>query len=98
MSTGWVKIVLTEPRYRARLLLPLSCGCVESRNQWRKPQVVRFPDYMAAYEDKTSIWHRWFAWHPVRFNGEYRWLCYVERKATWVEDGDGTRAAIWNYR
>ena len=29
----------------------------------------------------TSVWHRWFAWHPVTVENTFVWLSYVERKA-----------------
>lgn len=34
------------------------------------------------------VWHRWFAWHPVRIGiNEYAWLETVERKAARVIKG-----------
>lgn len=32
--------------------------------------------------NKLQQWHRWFAWHPVRLNGECVWLETVERRMT----------------
>jgi len=26
------------------------------------------------------VWHRWFAWKPVKADGKWRWLCTVGRK------------------
>ncbi|MDR5008266.1 hypothetical protein RGK87_04490 [Agrobacterium fabacearum] len=32
--------------------------------------------------DRFCVWHRWFAWFPVRVSsGECVWLEYVERRA-----------------
>lgn len=38
-------------------------------------------------------WHQWFAWHPVRINGQWVWLETVERKfdCGWASDW-------WDYR
>lgn len=31
--------------------------------------------------DQTA-WHEWFAWYPVKYDGEYMWLRLVERCLT----------------
>ena len=38
-------------------------------------------------------WHRWFAWRPITFDGNWHWLCYLERKMDY--DGWGT---FYKYR
>ncbi|TCQ79984.1 hypothetical protein EDF68_10329 [Ochrobactrum sp. BH3] len=37
---------------------------------------------------KWCVWHKWFAWHPVRVGrSDCRWLETVERKAQYVSVG-----------
>ena len=45
--------------------------------------------------DPKLHWHRWFAWHPVHFRTESRWLTVVERR--W-DRGEQTGEAKWQYR
>lgn len=33
-------------------------------------------------DKRKAKWHKWFAWHPVRIDGDAVWLEYVERKHT----------------
>ena len=45
---------------------------------------MRF-DYGPTREEvrrELSLWHRWFAWHPVRISSSHEgvWLEWVERK------------------
>jgi hypothetical protein len=44
-------------------------------------------------------WHRWYAWHPVRYDGTttWVWLEYVERKSVREHDYDGDYI-WWEYR
>jgi hypothetical protein len=36
-------------------------------------------------------WQRWFAWHPVKIHGRWRWLTYVAR------DQYANKPARYNY-
>lgn len=29
---------------------------------------------------KNEEWHKWFAWYPIKYAGEFYWLCYVWRR------------------
>lgn len=41
-----------------------------------------------AARDVFCVWHRWFAWFPVRIaHGDCRWLEFVERRAQFVVEG-----------
>lgn len=46
---------------------------------------------------RLDIWHRWFAWHPVRAGEEVVWLEDVERKGELMYDSLSTYWA-WEYR
>lgn len=42
---------------------------------------ARYATYIEARRAKLTVWHRWFAWYPVRISeSECRWLEYVERR------------------
>lgn len=38
-------------------------------------------------------WHSWFAWHPVRCEGEGVWFEWIERMDQWTPIGH-----FWKYR
>lgn len=49
---------------------------------------------------KITSWHLWWAWHPVLVDEatqEYRWLEYVEAKATY-HSGGLWPTWTWEYR
>lgn len=35
-----------------------------------------------------SVWHRWFAWHPVCTENAWVWLEYVERRVMYYTYDD----------
>ncbi len=37
-------------------------------------------------KDKLMVWHKWFAWRPIKINGTTVWLETVYRKGTWRND------------
>lgn len=44
----------------------------------------------------SRIWHRWFAWYPVKVGqSEFRWLEAVERKNL---AQDSSQPKLWRYR
>lgn len=43
---------------------------------------------------EKSHWHKWFAWHPVCFNG----LTVIERRAIVLSLPYGQDSIIWEYR
>ena len=46
---------------------------------------------------RTTQWHPWYAWHPVRI-GKYKvWLAWVLRKAR-EASFDGYGGFIWEYK
>lgn len=48
-----------------------------------------------AKNDRLAQWHRWFAWHPVWYQGVGFWLMSVERRQVdWVYPGE----RVWAYR
>lgn len=54
-----------------------------------------------AERDKLKVWHRWFAWYPVRVGqNDCRWLEYVERRATneWDNKLDRYEVAMSEWR
>ena len=53
------------------------------------------PPSRSRNSDPKPRWLRWFAWHPVHFRSESRWLTYVERR--W-DSGEKTGEAKWQYR
>ena len=53
------------------------------------------PPSRSRNSDPKRRWLRWFAWHPVHFRSESRWLTYVERR--W-DSGEKTGEAKWQYR
>ena len=49
-------------------------------------------------KEKRKVWHKWFAWRPVRVgSGDCRWLEYVERKGSF-ECSWGDCWWSWEYR
>ncbi len=42
---------------------------------------------------RVSEWHRWFAWHPVCWDGGWAWLSTVERSHL-----RGSIIHEWRYR
>lgn len=52
-----------------------------------------------ARDDRLAIWHRWFAWYPVRLGPhDVRWMETVERRLEWQRTLGGTRYLIREYR
>ena len=49
------------------------------------------------WEDRwENTWHKWFAWYPIKINGQFIWFDYVWRTAHLASyDGDG--GWIWHY-
>jgi hypothetical protein len=54
---------------------------------------------------RKEVWHKWFAWHPVRVGkitvGEKTryikvWLCYVQRQGIYCS-GYGESVWVWEY-
>lgn len=50
-------------------------------------------------------WYRWFAWYPViienddeKYRGKYRWLEWVEKRVTGMNDSDRISTATYEYR
>lgn len=43
---------------------------------------------------KLQQWHRWFAWCPIRMNGECVWLETIERRISFTFFYD----TVWEYR
>lgn len=41
----------------------------------------------AAREAAENEWHLVFAWRPMRFERECRWLEYVDRRRKWYDHG-----------
>jgi hypothetical protein len=41
---------------------------------------VPFPPPQPEPWPKKGNWHRWFAWHPVKVDGERKWLTFVYRR------------------
>lgn len=33
-------------------------------------------------DPRKAVWHRWFAWKPVKVNGKWAWMKFVQRKGT----------------
>jgi len=48
-------------------------------------------------KERLMRWHRWFAWHPVRWDGGWAWLEPVWRSAS-EASWDGYGGMIWRYR
>ena len=49
---------------------------------------------------KRGLWHRWFAWHPVRVGmGDWRWLEVVDRcgERRLIANGDGQPEWFWDW-
>jgi hypothetical protein len=38
---------------------------------------------------RNKVWHRWFAWHPIRTEREWVWLEVVSRRWSETFCGDG---------
>ena len=48
-----------------------------------------------------ELWHDWFAWHPVRCQGETAWLENIQRRWNWRRElAPETQfyAADWEYK
>jgi len=50
----------------------------------------------AQYKERVSKWHKWFAWHPVSWNGVTYWLETIECKV-YIFWGFGVDD-VWEYR
>lgn len=42
-------------------------------------------------------WHPWFAWHPIRVDGEIVWLEWVWRRDICSDAAAWACAPIWEY-
>lgn len=81
-------------RWKTRPKLPRQ-GWLDKRLQWydeRKQRKQR--EWLA----RVTVWHKWWAWHPVLIEGT--WVCaeYVYRKGEEVGGIAGYGGMNWQYR
>jgi hypothetical protein len=48
--------------------------------------------------ERLSIWHPWFAWYPVWFDGNAAWLTTIERHIKYTSYPYEEKFSWWNYR
>jgi len=46
---------------------------------------------------RLMAWHKWYAWHPVFWDGGGAWLEWLERRADEMS-WDGYGGYVWEYR